>query len=38
MTTVLAHCLRPIQAFKAYEDHLAANGRPDSHAKAKEIL
>jgi hypothetical protein len=26
------------EAFKAYEDHLAANGRPDSHAKAKEIL
>lgn len=25
------------QAAKAYEDHVAANGRPDSHAKAKEI-
>ncbi|KAF9247073.1 CipC1 protein, partial [Melanogaster broomeanus] len=26
------------EAAKAYEDHLAANGKPDSHAKAKEIL
>ena len=23
---------------KAYEDHVAKNGQPDSHAKAKEIL
>jgi len=27
-----------IQAAKSYEDHVAANGQPDSHAKAKEIL
>ncbi|KAJ7752613.1 hypothetical protein B0H16DRAFT_1418950 [Mycena metata] len=26
------------EAAKAYEDHCAANGKPDSHAKAKEIL
>ncbi|KAG8216651.1 CipC1 protein [Butyriboletus roseoflavus] len=26
------------EAAKAYEDHLATNGQPDSHAKAKEIL
>ena len=26
------------EAAKAYEDHVAANGKPDSHAKAKEIL
>lgn len=26
------------QAMKAYEDHCAANGKPDSHAKAKEVL
>jgi len=26
------------EAFKAYEDHLAANGQPDDHAKAKEIF
>ncbi|KAF8805503.1 CipC-like protein [Phlegmacium glaucopus] len=26
------------EAAKAYEDHVAANGQPDSHAKAKEIL
>ena len=26
------------QAAKAYEDHVAANGQPPSHAKAKEIL
>lgn len=38
MPTVVVHRLRPIQAFKAYEDHLAKNGKPDSHAKAKEIL
>ncbi|KAH9989724.1 hypothetical protein BJV74DRAFT_838123 [Russula compacta] len=25
------------EAAKAYEGHVAANGRPDSHAKAKEI-
>ncbi|KAJ8596000.1 hypothetical protein M405DRAFT_837464 [Rhizopogon salebrosus TDB-379] len=25
-------------AAKAYEDHCAANGKPDSHAKAKELL
>lgn len=23
---------------KAYEDHVAENGHPDSHAKAKEIV
>ena len=23
---------------KAYEDHVAANGQPASHAKAKELL
>lgn len=28
----------PLQAAKAYEDHVAKNGQPDSHAKAKEIL
>jgi hypothetical protein len=27
-----------LQAAKAYEDHCAQNGRPDSHAKAKEVL
>jgi hypothetical protein len=27
-----------LQAAKAYENHCAENGRPDSHAKAKEIL
>ena len=27
-----------LQAAKAYEDHCARNGKPDSHAKAKEIL
>ncbi|KZZ92126.1 hypothetical protein AAL_06336 [Moelleriella libera RCEF 2490] len=26
------------EAAKAYEDHAARNGHPDSHAKAKEIL
>ncbi|KAM5540524.1 hypothetical protein V8D89_005982 [Ganoderma adspersum] len=26
------------EAAKAYEDHVAKNGQPDSHAKAKEIL
>ncbi|KAF8896444.1 putative phosphoglycerate mutase family protein [Infundibulicybe gibba] len=26
------------EAAKAYEDHVAENGQPDSHAKAKEIL
>ncbi|KAJ7046340.1 hypothetical protein C8F04DRAFT_1064011 [Mycena alexandri] len=26
------------EAAKAYEDHCAANGKPDSHAKAKEIM
>jgi len=26
------------EAAKAYEDHVAANGAPDSHAKAKEIF
>ncbi|KAG6816158.1 hypothetical protein H0H87_008292 [Tephrocybe sp. NHM501043] len=26
------------EAAKAYEDHVAANGKPDSHAKAKEIF
>ncbi|KAH9913151.1 uncharacterized protein BXZ73DRAFT_55623 [Epithele typhae] len=28
----------PSSAAKAYEKHVAANGAPDSHAKAKEIL
>ncbi|QUC17166.1 uncharacterized protein UV8b_01407 [Ustilaginoidea virens] len=26
------------EAAKAYEDHVARNGHPDDHAKAKEIL
>ncbi|KDQ58980.1 hypothetical protein JAAARDRAFT_56982 [Jaapia argillacea MUCL 33604] len=26
------------EAAKAYENHVAQNGQPDSHAKAKEIL
>jgi hypothetical protein len=26
------------EAAKAYEDHVAKNGKPDSHAKAKELL
>ncbi|KAI6133515.1 CipC-like antibiotic stress responsive protein [Pisolithus thermaeus] len=26
------------EAAKAYEDHLAANGRPDDHAQAKELI
>ncbi|PPQ98512.1 hypothetical protein CVT24_004003 [Panaeolus cyanescens] len=26
------------EAAKAYEDHCARNGQPESHAKAKEIL
>ncbi|KAJ5287799.1 hypothetical protein N7478_003485 [Penicillium angulare] len=26
------------EAAKAYEDHVAANGQPPSHAKAKEIF
>ncbi|KIM52808.1 hypothetical protein SCLCIDRAFT_32381 [Scleroderma citrinum Foug A] len=26
------------EAAKAYEDHKARNGQPDSHAKAKEIV
>jgi len=26
------------EAAKAYEDHVAKNGKPDSHAKAKEIF
>ncbi|KAG8743511.1 hypothetical protein FRC10_011902 [Ceratobasidium sp. 414] len=26
------------EAAKAYENHVAENGEPDSHAKAKEIL
>ncbi|EJD53788.1 hypothetical protein AURDEDRAFT_119468 [Auricularia subglabra TFB-10046 SS5] len=26
------------EAAKAYEEHCAANGKPDSHEKAKEIL
>ncbi|KAF4501670.1 phosphoglycerate mutase family [Fusarium agapanthi] len=26
------------EAAKAYEDHVAKNGKPDSHAKAKEFL
>ncbi|DAA75718.1 TPA_exp: Uncharacterized protein A8136_1440 [Trichophyton benhamiae CBS 112371] len=26
------------EAAKAYEDHVQKNGKPDSHAKAKEIL
>ncbi|TBU49546.1 hypothetical protein BD309DRAFT_986345 [Dichomitus squalens] len=28
----------PFKAAKAYEKHVAANGAPDSHAKAKELL
>ncbi|KAF3481486.1 uncharacterized protein GIQ15_04245 [Arthroderma uncinatum] len=26
------------EAAKAYEDHVERNGKPDSHAKAKEIM
>ncbi|KAI6099702.1 CipC1 protein [Pisolithus sp. B1] len=26
------------EAAKAYENHLAANGRPDDHAQAKELI
>ncbi|KAJ3740345.1 hypothetical protein DFH05DRAFT_1508427 [Lentinula detonsa] len=26
------------EAAKAYENHCAANGKPDNHAKAKELL
>jgi hypothetical protein len=26
------------QAAKKYEEHCAANGKPDSHAKAKELM
>lgn len=26
------------EASKAYEEHVAVNGKPDSHAKAKEII
>ncbi|KAK5993711.1 hypothetical protein PT974_07147 [Cladobotryum mycophilum] len=26
------------EAAKAYEDHVAKNGRPDSHARAKEVV
>ncbi|KAI9373516.1 hypothetical protein BJX61DRAFT_541667 [Aspergillus egyptiacus] len=26
------------EAMKAYEDHVEKNGKPDNHAKAKEIL
>ncbi|KAI9508865.1 putative phosphoglycerate mutase family protein [Russula earlei] len=26
------------EAAKAYEDHVARNGQPDSHAKAKELI
>jgi hypothetical protein len=26
------------EAAKAWEDHCAKNGKPDSHAKAKEFL
>ena len=26
------------EAAKSYEDHVAQNGKPDSHEKAKEIL
>ncbi|KAF9064303.1 hypothetical protein BDP27DRAFT_1270232 [Rhodocollybia butyracea] len=26
------------EAAKAYENHCAANGKPDSHAKAKELI
>ncbi|KAE9410553.1 hypothetical protein BT96DRAFT_969556 [Gymnopus androsaceus JB14] len=26
------------EAAKAYENHCAANGQPDSHAKAKELI
>jgi hypothetical protein len=27
-----------LQAAKKYEQHVEANGQPDSHAKAKEIM
>ena len=27
-----------MKAAKAYEDHVARNGQPDSHARAKEIM
>ena len=27
-----------LQAAKAYEKHCEENGKPDSHAKAKEIM
>ena len=30
--------MRIAQAAKAYENHVAENGQPDDHAKAKEIL
>ncbi|KAJ3893522.1 hypothetical protein GG344DRAFT_43072 [Lentinula edodes] len=29
---------RRLQAAKAYEKHCAENGKPDNHAKAKELL
>ena len=29
---------RRLQAAKAYENHVAENGQPPSHEKAKEIL
>ncbi|KAF7301730.1 Mitochondrial carrier protein [Mycena indigotica] len=29
---------RLFQAAKKYEEHCAANGKPDSHAKAKELI
>lgn len=27
-----------LQAAKQYEKHVAANGKPDSHAEAKELM
>ncbi|KAJ3913696.1 hypothetical protein F5877DRAFT_51879 [Lentinula edodes] len=37
----VCHCSpndRRLQAAKAYEKHCAENGKPDNHAKAKELL
>ncbi len=31
-------CTVYTQAAKAYEEHVAENGQPENHAKAKEIL
>ena len=32
------HLYALLKAAKAYEKHVAENGAPDSHAKAKELL